>query len=194
MAFSSLAPCLLLAAPDLGDPNFERTVVLLARHEEDGAIGWILNGPSIAPVGELLTAAELVPEGLVLPRSAAFSRKARVGGPVAPRSGWILYPRATRSFEDEIDAGRGLALCNRPDALSEVMHGEEPRDFRLLLGYAGWGAGQLEDELKDGAWLATALDPQLVLETDADLLFAVAYETATGLSPDLVGGNAWARA
>jgi putative transcriptional regulator len=194
MSFSPLSPCLLLAAPELGDPNFERTVVLLARHEEDGAIGWVLNGSAIAAVGELLVAAELVPEGLSLPRHAAFQRKARVGGPVAPRSGWLLYPKRLRSFEDEIDAGPDLCLCNRPDALNAVMRGESPHDFRLLLGYAGWGAGQLESELKAGAWLPTALDPQLVLETDADLLFSVAYETATGLSPDLLAGGSWARA
>ena len=194
MGFSSIAPCLLLAAPKLGDPNFERTVVLLARHEEDGALGWVLNGEAVAAVGQLLTAAELVPDGMSVPGSLPFRRQARIGGPVAPRSGWLLYERRLATFEDEVDCGDDLAICNRPEALTAVIGGHEPKDFRLLLGYAGWGPGQLEAELKEGSWLPTTLDAKLVLGTDEEKLFDAAYPGATGVAADMLSGKSWASA
>src|SRR5690606_25318028 len=106
MAFRTMAPALLLAAPRLRDPNFERTVVLLGKHEEEGALGWILNGASLHPVGELLRAAELVPPAGEYPDTRSFRRSARVGGPVHPESGWLLYRSHTASFPGEVEVGR----------------------------------------------------------------------------------------
>src|SRR4029079_18230922 len=86
-----LAPGLLLAAPSLHDPNFEKTVVLLGRHDGEGALGWVINGREIASVAELLRGSEILPESVVLPDAAAFRLPARVGGPVAPATGWLMY-------------------------------------------------------------------------------------------------------
>lgn len=190
MASRSLAPCLLLAAPRLGDPNFDRKVVLLGKHEEEGALGWVLDGVPAGPVGELLAASELVPEGLTLPRSRAFSRRARIGGPVSPYAGWLLFRRQLRHFQHEIEVG-DLVLTSNPEALHAVMRGEEPRDFRLILGCAGWGSGQLEGELKEGSWLPAPLYTDLVLGTPPDGLWDAVVEAATGLPGSSFHGRTW---
>lgn len=178
----SLAPGLLLAAPRLGDPNFERTVVLLARHDASGALGWVLNGRAMGPVGELLTGADLVPEGVTLPDDGPYAREARLGGPVQTGTGWVLYRRATGALPGEIDAGEALAVTGDRDALSAVLT-KRDRDFRLLLGYAGWGPEQLDGEVRQGVWLPADIDPDLVFDGDPDELWDAAYQRAIGTLP-----------
>lgn len=190
MASGSLAPCLLLAAPRLGDPNFERKVVLLGRQEEEGALGWILDGTPAGPVRELLSASELVPEGLSLPDTPAFRAEARLGGPVSPFAGWLLFRRQRVHFQHELTAG-DLVLTSNPEALHAVMRGEDPKEFRLILGCAGWGAGQLEDELKEGSWLPSPLDTDLVLETPPDRLWDEVVKATTGLPAGSFNGRSW---
>ncbi|MEZ4405578.1 MAG: YqgE/AlgH family protein [Polyangiales bacterium] len=178
----SLAPGLLLAAPRLGDPNFERTVVLLARHDDNGALGWVVNGKELAPVGELLQGTSLVPEGVTLPLDGAFARPARVGGPVSPQTGWILYRRDAGALAGEIDAGDELAVTGDADALAEVIR-EATRPFRLFLGYAGWGPGQLEGEVKAGVWLPADVDAALVFDAEPADLWDAAYRETIGAAP-----------
>ncbi|WP_373047264.1 YqgE/AlgH family protein [Vulgatibacter sp.] len=191
MATQSLAPTLLLAAPRLADPNFERRVVLLGKHEPDGALGWVLNGPALDPVGQLLQAADLVPAGVQVPRTAPFRKAARVGGPVTPESGWLIYPNGGPRFDGEIEVGEELLVCSNAAALDAVVRGREPRQFRLVLGYAGWDAGQLEAELREGVWLPAALEPSLVFETDPDSLWDVAFQQATGGMATTFNGKTW---
>jgi len=178
----SLAPGLLLAAPQLGDPNFERTVILLARHDEDGALGWVLNGRPVGMVGELLHDAGLVPEDVTLPRSGPFGRSARVGGPVQAATGWVLYRRASDPLVGEIDAGDTLAVTGDVDALAGLLRAQD-RDFRLFLGYAGWGPAQLEGEVRQGVWLPADIDAELVFEGDPEALWDAAYQRAIGTLP-----------
>lgn len=178
----SLAPGLLLAAPQMGDPNFDRTVVLLARHDDDGALGWVLNGRALEPVGALLTGAGLVPDGVTLPDEGPFARPTRVGGPVSGATGWVLYRRDAGALPGEIDVGDDLAVTGDLDALRHVMTTRD-RDFRLLLGYAGWSADQLEGEVRAGVWLPADVDPELVLDVPADSLWDAAYHRVIGASP-----------
>lgn len=177
----SLAPGLLLAAPRLGDPNFERTVVLLARHDESGALGWIVNGRAVGEVRELLKSSMLLPDGADAPESPALSRVARVGGPVAPESGWVLYLRGEGALPGEIDVGDELAVTGDLSALRTVI-AEARGDFRLLVGYAGWSPGQLDDELRAGSWLPADVDAELVV-SDADDLWEQAYHRTIGAAP-----------
>ncbi len=178
----SLAPGLLLAAPRLGDPNFDQTVVLLARHDDDGALGWVLNGRSLQPVAELLGGAGLVPEGVTLPKRGPFARSARIGGPVSPATGWVLYRREAGSLPGEIDVGEALGVTGDMDALRQVLTLQD-RDFHLLLGYAGWGADQLEGEVRAGVWLPADVDAELVLDTPGPSLWDAAYRRVIGASP-----------
>ena len=180
---NDLAPGLLLAAPSLGDPNFERTVVLLGHHDGKGAMGWVLNGEELPPVDELLHKSGLVPKNTALPRRKAFGRPARVGGPVAPASGWIVYRRASAPLPGELAIGPELAITGDSDALAAVIRGEGPTDFRMLIGYAGWSPGQLEGEIQQGAWLPAPVDAGLVFETPMVDLWEEAYKRTVGASP-----------
>jgi putative transcriptional regulator len=191
MPMQSLAPTLLLAAPRLADTNFERRVVLLGKHEEEGALGWVLNGPAIDAVGDLLQAADLVPAGVRVPATEPFKRPARVGGPVTPESGWLIYRSGGPSFDGEIEIGNELVVCSNASALESVVRGREPREFRLVLGYAGWGAGQLEAELREGVWMPAALDSKLVFDTPAESLWDAAFRQATGGMGGTFTGKTW---
>jgi putative transcriptional regulator len=190
MSLRSLAPGLLLAAPRLGDPNFEKTVVLLGRHSEEGALGWVVNGEECGVVRDLLFASKLVAQGSALPDSASFDREARRGGPVTPGSGWLLYRRGEAwSIHGEIKISESVAVTGDMDAFRAVLNGAEPRDFWLLLGYAGWGPGQLEREVREGAWLPCALDDDLLFSEQREDLWDRAYRGAIGLAPAAFVGS-----
>ena len=193
---SILAPGLLLAAPQLGDPNFLRSVVLLAHHDEKGALGWVLNGRALVPVSELLRDADLVPPGVVLPENASFASPVRVGGPVMPGSAWIVY-RKTPSFrehEGAHDLGDGYAVTGAREAVEAIARGEAPGKFRMFLGYAGWGPAQVEGEIKRGAWLPASIVFSLLLDDDAEQLWDAAYHATVGTSPmAFTGGSGGTR-
>lgn len=178
----TLAPCLLLAAPRLGDPNFDHTVVLLARHDEKGALGWIVNGKALGRVGELLRASNLVSDGSALPADGPFAREARRGGPVQTHTGWLLYRRERAALAGEIDVGSDLGVTGDLDALAAVVKSGE-RDFRLLLGYAGWSPSQLEEEIAQGAWLPADVDADLVFDGEPESLWKYAYQKVAGIDP-----------
>ena len=177
-----LAPGLLLAAPRLGDPNFEHTVVLLARHDAQGALGWVINGRALGSVRELLSNSELVPEGVTLPDVGPYARPARVGGPVQAATGWVLYRRSSGALAGEIDAGSELAVTGDMEALSALLRTQD-RDFRLMLGYAGWGPEQLESEVRQGVWLPADVDADLVFDGDPEALWDAAYQRTIGTLP-----------
>jgi putative transcriptional regulator len=184
MQKDDLAPGLLLASPSLKDPNFEKTVILLGRHGEDGALGWVVNGRELMAVGELFTSSELIPEGIVVPDTAAFSRAACVGGPVAPAAGWLLYRRIIEGpLPGEIPVGPDLGVSGELAAFNLVLRGSGPREFRLVLGCAGWAPKQLETEIATGAWLPARVDAALVLDTPSDETWDAAYHHAVGASP-----------
>lgn len=177
MSTTSLAPGFLLASPQLGDPNFERSVVLLGHHDSTGSLGWVLNGRALLSVRRILSDAALVPEGVLLPDTPSFSSLARVGGPVMSGSVWLVFQRepSLPEFEGEHDLGCGFGATGARAAVEAVARGEGPRFFHLLLGYAGWGPGQLEREIQRGAWLPVDFDPELLLTRDGDALWDAAY-------------------
>ena len=185
MSSSRLAPGLLLAAPRLGDPNFVRSVVLLAQHDPDGALGWVLNGKALLPVHKLLVDADLVPPGVSLPETGSFEAQVRVGGPVMPGSAWIVYEREATllEFDAEHDLGGGYAATGARSAIEAIARGEGPKRFRIMLGYAGWGASQLEGEIRAGAWLPADVVAALLLSEDTDTLWDAAYQSSVGTSP-----------
>jgi putative transcriptional regulator len=178
-----LAPGLLLAAPSLRDPNFEKSVVLLGRHDGEGALGWVINGKEIAPVHELLRASELLPATFSPPDLPAFKHLARVGGPVAPATGWLVYRRLAVALPGEIEVGDDLAVTGEASAFKTIAAGGDPTDFRLVLGCAGWGPGQLESEISAGAWLPATLEVQLVFDTFGAATWSDAYQRTIGAVP-----------
>jgi putative transcriptional regulator len=190
MSIHTIEPGLLLAAPRLADPNFEGTVVLLGAHEAGGSVGWTVNGAKLADAAEIIRATGLVAAGDRVP--AVFDHQASSGGPVAPESVWIMYRRAEGSdlLPGSFAIGTDIGVTSSMDALRTLLAGGGPTEVRLLVGYAGWGPGQLEREISKGAWLPAAADAKLLFD-DSSTLWHRAYAQAIGTSPGaFVGGGA----
>jgi putative transcriptional regulator len=146
---SDLAPGFLIAVPQMDDPNFARSVVLLVEHSTGGAMGIILNQPSEVSLDEIGRA-----HGI---RTARGAGTAYVGGPVQRERGFLLHRRG--DMADAVEVVSGVFLSMSIDSLKALLPGPAG-EFRLCLGYAGWGPGQLEKEVMVGGWLtgtATAL-------------------------------------
>jgi putative transcriptional regulator len=189
MSIHTLEPGLLLAAPRLGDPNFDGTVVLLGAHEDGGSIGWTVNGVTLAGAAEIVRATGVVGAGEALP--PVFEEEALSGGPVSPESVWILYRRADGAelLPGSLQIGPEIAVTSSMDALRMMIGGTGPGEARLLIGYAGWGPGQLEREIAKGVWLPAKADAKLLFDGPASTLWQRAYEQAIGTIPAaFVGG------
>jgi putative transcriptional regulator len=190
VSISSIEPGLLLAAPSLGDPNFEGTVVLLGIHdEESGSLGWIVNGPPIAPGETIVRATGLVSATDLLPDS--FKRPARRGGPVAEDSVAILYDRrdGVEALPGSIPIGEQIAVTATAEALRILLAGDGPSEFHLLVGYAGWAPGQLTREMSLGAWLPAAANARLLFGDELGSLWRRAYAEAIGNVPTAFVGT-----
>jgi putative transcriptional regulator len=168
---SVLAPGLLLAAPPLADPNFERSVVLLSAHGPEGAFGWVLNGQDAMSLSELLVRTDLFCEGVEV------SGIVRIGGPVAQDQAWLLYPTGAlpAELEGQLEVAPGITASASRKVLEVVATGRVPQGLVTLVGYAGWGPWQLENEIKAGAWLPTDVNPAVVFDTPLKDLWARAY-------------------
>ena len=175
---SVLAPGLLVAAPPLGDPNFDRSVVLLAAHGEDGAFGWVINGREVMSLAELLVRARIVDT------EPANTGCVRVGGPVSPEQVWLVYPTQHRleTVEGQFEVGPGIMASASRRILEEIAASDVPSDLLTIVGYAGWAPQQLESEIRAGAWLPTDVDAKLVFEVPRELVWRTAYERI-GASP-----------
>jgi putative transcriptional regulator len=150
-------PMFLIAIPQLGDPNFVRSVVLMLHHAADGALGLIVNHPIELTLGSFANE-----HGM-----ACHSRVKDIpvfrGGPVDPTRGWILHEDGELS--ERQDVLPGLSVSGSLESLTHLL--AEGRGMRLLLGYAGWGPGQLEREMQQGSWLTVEADAKHVLLTPA---------------------------
>jgi putative transcriptional regulator len=166
---SSLAPALLISMPQLVAPDFNRTVVLLIRHNEDGAFGLVVNRPLVT-TGRVVLSLEAAEQ----PEELSTERELHVwiGGPVEPQRSWMLVGEAE---EAEAVHGKriaeGVYLSTSPDLLRRLLEPSPPQRARLVVGYAGWGAGQLEAELEASAWLLSDVDSDLIFNTPPDRMW-----------------------
>ena len=175
---SILAPGLLVAAPPLGDPNFDRSVVLLASHGPDGAFGWIINGRELMSLSELMQRSEITEE------QPPVTGSVRVGGPVSPEQVWLVYKAEDRfpGIEGQFEVGTGIIASASRKVLESIAETGSARSVVGLVGYAGWAPSQLEEEIRVGAWLPTDVEPSLVFEVPRDDIWQRAYELV-GASP-----------
>jgi putative transcriptional regulator len=164
----SLAPSLLLSMPQLVDPNFNRTVVLLCKHGEEGAFGLVVNRPLVTS-GRVVVKTEP-------PVETDRELEVWIGGPVEPNRSWMLVgeePDAT----DELGGMQivnGLYLSTSPDLLRRLLEPSPPERTRLIVGYSGWAAGQLELELNESAWLISDVDTDLIFNTPPEGMWEAA--------------------
>ena len=177
---TKLAPGLLVSMPQLMDPNFTRAVVLMIEHNEQGSFGLIVNDPTDLATAPLLDSMSIQWNG---------SRDAVIwtGGPVQPTSGWILH-KPINGFdagnETTISLLPGISLSTSEESLRSIASAP-PEQVRVILGYAGWGPGQLALEMAQGSWLHAEANPDIVFDTDASEMWEKALR-ATGITPESV--------
>lgn len=147
---------LLIAAPELSDPNFARTVILMVDHSEDGAMGIVLNRPLDRTISDLW---QEIYEG-----STSCQAPVHWGGPVA---GPLMVLHRVRALAD-VELMPGVYFSTHRDRIDAVMHADAP-DLRFFIGCAGWSPGQLESEIEEGAWQVVSASTQHVFSDPKSL-------------------------
>lgn len=157
----NLTGSLLISTPAVGDPRFARAVIYLCAHSADRAFGLVINRP--IPMLRLAMVLDQVgiPTGPDTPNAPVLG-----GGPVEPQRGFVLHRADGYTDATQHALPGGLALTASTEVLAAIARGEGPSDWVLALGYAGWGAGQLEGELAQNAWLTRDADTSLIFAAD----------------------------
>ncbi len=169
---------LLIAMPNLADPNFWHTVVLVGVHtENDGAFGLVVNRPLDIDLKEILDELGAEVEGDSFPQVLS-------GGPVEPSHGFVLYESADIGDWDEaaLRIDGTLTVSGSTETLSRLAHGRTGSRYYLLLGYSGWHPGQLEREIEENSWLVAPLDASILFEVPVDERWAAALRSI-GVDP-----------
>lgn len=159
---------MLIAMPGMLDDNFVGSVTLLCQHNEQGAIGITINRLSEYSLGEILAQ-------LSIECSEDSIRQIPVleGGPVAPDRGFVLHSPC-EGFETSLQVGNEIMVTTSRDVLAAIARGEGPKKFLVALGYAGWGGGQLEGEMRQNAWLTVEADSAIVFDSPLPQRFDLA--------------------
>ncbi len=191
---AGLAPGFLVASPTLRDPNFAGSLVLIAEHHGEGALGFVVNRPAPIAVTDVLDG---VDEGLRRAAEAAgrAGGAVLVGGPVQPERLWILFrARPGDDLTGAVAVGDELALGGSREVLEALVRERPTVPFVLLLGYAGWAPLQAESEITAGAWVPMPLSSDLVFDVPLEKRWEVAVRRL-GLDPgEFLVGTGGARA
>ncbi len=157
---TDLTGSVLIAMPGMGDERFEHAVIYLCAHSDEGAMGLILNKPS----------ADVTLEGLfeqlgIDAEPGSGQQPVHFGGPVEMGRGFVLHSADYRSELTTLQVDDAIFMTGTLDVLEHIARGDGPRDWMAMLGYAGWGPGQLEGELAENAWLVCPASRELVFAT-----------------------------
>ncbi len=161
----------LIAVPAMDDPHFARGVTLLCEHNEHGAMGLLVNRASDYRLGEVLEQMEISTD---LP--AIADDTVLVGGPVLPDRGFVLHDGGDE-WPSTMRVAPGIAVTTSREILAAMARGDGPRRHLVTLGYASWGAGQLEQEIVDNAWLTVPADQTIVFDTPIELRWQAAAKS-----------------
>ena len=182
-----LANKFLIATPAMRDPRFLRSVIYLCAHDNEEAMGLIINQSY-----QGLSLAGLL-DGLDLPGlPSALDGPVIKGGPVEQERGFVLHPKDYYDSPTTLDISSSLSLTTSRDILIQITTKKPPAFLRMALGYAGWGAGQLEEELMQNAWLVADSNDALIFDTPLDLIWNKALESL-GVKAEMLsslGGHA----
>ncbi len=143
----------LIAVPGLDDPNFDHTVILVCEHTRDGAFGLVINKILMNSITPLLQSFGIENKKLDIP--------VHYGGPVKPEQGYVIYSPCDEKY-NSITVADNLAVSASKEILNDIVSGNGPERFIVALGFAGWGANQLEEELMMGSWLVAPVDSNII--------------------------------
>jgi putative transcriptional regulator len=150
---------MLIAMPAMADPNFSRSVTLMCQHNKEGAIGITINRQSDFTLGELLFQLNISCENQEISSMIVLE-----GGPVSPERGFVLHT-PFEGFDSSIKINDDIMVTTSRDVLAAIAVGNGPQHFLVALGYAGWGDGQLESEMRQNAWLSVPADKGILFES-----------------------------
>ncbi len=154
----SLSNHFLIAMPTLEDPNFHHTTTFICEHDADGALGVVINRPLEIQLGEILLHMDIRTDDIELASRAVY-----MGGPVQSDRGFVLH-EPIGDWEATLKVTDSIGITSSRDILAAIAAGEGPDNSIITLGYAGWGAGQLEQELAQNTWLSGPADRKIVFD------------------------------
>ncbi len=174
-----LANQLLIAMPGMVDETFAGSVVYLCEHNAQGAMGLVINRPTDIDLSNLFEKIDLKLEIAPLLHQPVY-----FGGPVQVERGFVLHQKLSDiQYSSSLSVPEGLAMTTSKDVLEAVSTGHGPSKFMMTLGYAGWGAGQLEDEISRNGWLNVSTD----LDHLSEIVFDTPYEGRYQKAMSLIG-------
>lgn len=151
----------LIAMPTLLDPNFFHSVAYICEHNQHGAMAIIINQPVDLTVGELMEQMDEHPS-----QQSISARPVFRGGPVEVERGFVLHQTEGEQWESSLPVSEQISLTSSNDIISAMAQGRGPKNSLVALGYAGWGAGQLEAEIRHNAWLNVPANSEILFDTD----------------------------
>lgn len=163
---SDSAPILLLAMPQMADPNFSKAVVLLCDYTEEGAFGLVVNRQMAEPAWQMI---KTQPAVRVDPNIRLW-----IGGPVDPQRTWVLMAEPQGPDDEQREICPGVLLSVSQALTLELLQAPPSRRSRVIVGYAGWGPGQLDQEIAASAWLTLDIDPHLIFSVPPDEMWEAA--------------------
>ncbi len=173
----------LIAMPALQDSNFSGTIAYICRHDENGALGLVVNRPMNMTLGALFQQIEIPLESDTL-----SARPVYLGGPVQTDRGFVLHS-PVGNWRSTLRVNEAVGLTTSRDILEEIGRGQTPESLFVSLGYAGWGAGQLEEEIKLNSWLTVEARMDVVFEMPAEARLPAALHIL-GIDPAFLSDEA----
>ena len=159
---SDFAGQLLVATPEMKDPRFVESVIYIVQHNHEGTLGLVINRPlAQAPIEEMIKSSG--GDG----KDATKEITVHYGGPVSPRQGFVLHSDDFL-LENSKKVKDGIAMTSDARIVAEISKGKGPRQFLLMIGYAGWAPGQLEDEIKAKSWFLIPADNEFIFAKEAE--------------------------
>lgn len=173
----------LMAMHGLVGGDLAGTVIYVCEHSERGALGLVINRPTDLTVANLLEKVELESTNPEVSRIPVY-----YGGPVQTDRGFVLHKPAM-NYSSSIHLSQDMALTTSRDVLQAIAKGEGPEDMLVALGYAGWGAGQLEQEMAQNSWLSVLAEDDIIFETEPEARYPAAMRLL-GIDPAMLAGSA----
>lgn len=184
IASSYLNNQFLIAMPSLTDKDFAHTVIYLCQHSSEGAVGIIINRPASMKLGDIF--AQMNIDATCL---ASVNAPIYIGGPLQPERGFVIHKACEVQWDSSLTISDSVSLTSSRDILEAISKGEGPEHYLIALGYAGWGAGQLETEILANAWLHTPYNERILYHTPVSERWNAAAKLI-GININLLGAVA----
>lgn len=161
--FTSLKDHFIIAMPNLLDPNFSRSVTYICEHTPEGAMGIIINYPLSIHLGDIFENMEIISDDEDLNDMIVLA-----GGPIQQERGFVIHQPSEDQWESSLELNDNLCITTSKDILEAMANHDGPENAIIALGYAGWGAGQLEQEISENSWLLSPASSKILFETPPD--------------------------